>query len=58
MIVERIARYMVSSIRRITLRLQERKVVFSLIGVYDAHVLVFCMTPTIPICCVDDGPNS
>ena len=53
--IERVARYMVSTFRRPTLRLQGRKFEFSLTGVPDANVPIFSMASASPICSVDNG---
>jgi len=57
-IVERTMRYTVSTFRRLTLRLQGRKLEFSPTNVFDADVHVLTTTPTSPICRVDDGLSS
>ena len=53
--IERETWYMVSSFRRMTSRLQGRRLEFSPVGVPNANVPIFGMTPTSPIYSVDDG---
>lgn len=52
--IERVVRYMVSTFRRPTSRLQGRKLEFSLIGVPNVNVPIFSTTLASPICSVDD----
>ena len=54
-IVERVVRYLVSTFRRPTSRLQGRKLEFSPTGVHDVNVPIFSTTPVGPIRSVDDG---